>query len=132
MKRSELVRQSIDFATDIRALAKELRERHDYDTASQIGRSGSSVCANIHEAQFAESNADFIHKLSIALKEANETVCWIKLLRNSSDIDEDTYSRLSTNCNSLIRMLYSAVKTTRMKDGGYPGKLVDDKNKIYY
>ena len=70
----------MDFAVAVINLVKQLRQQQEYIVSSQLGRSGTSVGANIHEAQFAQSKADFITKLQISLKEANESRYWLALL----------------------------------------------------
>ena len=79
---------STDFAVDIINLVKQLKDRHESIIANQIGRSGTSIGANIREAQYAHSKADFISKLQIALKEANETGYWLELLLRTDYICE--------------------------------------------
>ena len=73
----------MDFAVEILALVKELKAQRETIVANQIGRSGTSIGANIREAQYAQGKADFISKLQIALKEANETGYWLELLHRS-------------------------------------------------
>ena len=80
MKQDALSSQSMDFAVAVINLVKQLRQQQEYIVSSQLGRSGTSVGANIHEAQFAQSKADFITKLQISLKEANESRYWLALL----------------------------------------------------
>ena len=80
MSESKLRTQSMDFAVAIINLVKELREKRETIISNQIGRSGTSIGANIREAQYAHGKADFIAKLQIALKEANETGYWLELL----------------------------------------------------
>lgn len=73
MRNNQLSAQSMDFAVSIIQLVKELKSKHESIISNQIGRSGTSIGANIREAQYAHGKADFIAKLQIALKEANET-----------------------------------------------------------
>ena len=80
MRNDELSNQSMDFAVSIIDLVKELKTKHESIISNQIGRSGTSIGSNIREAQYAHSKADFIAKLQIALKEANETDYWLELL----------------------------------------------------
>lgn len=80
MRDDKLTTQSIDFAVAIIDLVKQLKSQHESIISNQIGRSGTSIGANIHEAQYAHSKADFISKLQIALKESNETSYWLELL----------------------------------------------------
>jgi four helix bundle protein len=91
-------------------LAQEFRE---YVLARQVLRSGTAIGALIREAEFGQSRADFSNKMSIALKEANETKYWLDLLKDTSYIDAATHVDLGSTCNELIRMLVATVKTTR-------------------
>ena len=79
-RRNEIVERSKDFAVRIVKLSQYLEEQRVYAFANQIIRSGTSIGANIHEAQCSESKKDFVHKMHIALKEARETEYWIDLL----------------------------------------------------
>ena len=79
-KQNKLVDLSVDFAVQILNLVKFLKIQHETIISNQIGRAGTSIGANIHEAQYAHGKADFISKLQIALKEANETSYWLLLL----------------------------------------------------
>ncbi len=119
MSHSELLNRSYDFVIDITNLAGVLKERNEYLISTEICRSGIDVGVNIYQAQHAESIEDFSHYLSVALQKANVTDYWLKLLLNSGDIDEVTYKRINKNCSDIMRMLISAVKTTRKKMGRY-------------
>lgn len=76
-------------------------------------RSGTAIGALIREAEHGESKADFIHKLSIALKEANETEYWLMLLHDSDYIDDNSFSSIIDDCQELIKMLISIIKTSK-------------------
>ena len=78
-------------------------------------RSGTSIGANITEGNQAQSTADFIHKLSISLKEAFETEYWLCLLRDSEYITEKQFESLITDCNELQKMLTASIKTSKSK-----------------
>ena len=80
MAGSKLKEPSIEFSIDIINLVGELKRRHESIISNQIGRSGTSIGANVHEAQYAQGKKDFISKLEIALKEASETGYWLELL----------------------------------------------------
>ena len=80
MKENKLADISMDFSVQIINLVKYLKSKHESIISNQIGRSGTSIGANIHEAQYAHSKADFVAKLQIALKEANETGYWLNCL----------------------------------------------------
>ena len=113
MSESKLRTQSMDFAVAIINLVKSLKEKRESIISNQIGRSGTSVGANIREAQYAHSKADFISKLQIALKEANETGYWLELLYKTNYISENEYSRLDSACTSIRVMLVSSIKTAK-------------------
>ena len=113
MKENKLMELSMDFSVDIINLVKHLKSRHESVISNQIGRSGTSIGANIHEAQYAQGKKDFISKLEIALKEASETGYWIELLYRTKYIDEPTFKSLSSKCSSLRVMLISSCKTAK-------------------
>lgn len=104
---------SMNFAISILGLVKFLKENKEHIVSNQIGRSGTSIGANIHEAQYAHSRADFISKLQIALKEANETGYWLELLFKTNYISESQYKELNSACASLRAMLVSSINTAR-------------------
>ena len=97
MKDNKLVELSMDFSVEIIELVKFLRVRRENIISNQIGRSGTSIGANIREAQYAQGRKDFVSKLEIALKEANETGYWLELLFKTKYIDEQTYKNFQTN-----------------------------------
>ena len=115
MSDSKLRTLSVDFAVSIIELVKTLKEKRESIISNQIGRSGTSIGANIHEAQYAHSKADFAAKLQIALKEANETGYWLELLYKTDYIDEAKYKSLSSACSSIRVMLISSIKTVKNK-----------------
>ena len=115
MSDSKLRSQSTDFAIQIINLVKSLKEKRESIISNQIGRSGTSIGANIREAQYAHGKADFIAKLQIALKEANETGYWLELLYKTNYIDEATYKNLDSACTSIRVMLISSVNTVKSK-----------------
>ena len=108
--------KSFDFAIRIVNLSKYLVSyRKEYILSKQIMRSGTSIGALVREAQHAESNADFIHKLSIALKEANETDYWLLLLNKTEYIDDKIYNSLNENIQELLKLLVSIIKSSKNK-----------------
>ena len=115
MRNDELTRQSMDFAVSIIDLVKELKGKHETVISNQIGRSGTSIGANIREAQYAHGKADFIAKLQIALKEANETGYWLELLYRTGYLSETEFKTLDSACTSIRVMLISSVKTAKDK-----------------
>ena len=113
MKQDALSSQSMDFAVKVIELAKLLRQKQEYIVSSQLGRSGTSIGANIREAQFAQSKSDFIFKLQIALKEANESRYWLELLERTGYLDTRQYQSLDEACASLVSMLVASIKTIK-------------------
>ena len=105
MREDKLSVQSMDFAVQIINLVKELKSKKESIISNQIGRSGTSIGANIREAQYAHGTADFIAKLQIALKESNETDYWLELLFKTNYIDEVTYKYLGSMCTNIRVML---------------------------
>ena len=82
---------------------------------NQLLRSGTSIGANIHEAQYAQGAKDFISKFEIALKEAYETEYWLELLFETGYMDERTYKPIQNDCGAIRRMLISSIKTMKEK-----------------
>ena len=113
MKDNKLAELSMDFSVDILNLVKFLKSNHESIISNQIGRSGTSIGANIYEAQYAQGKKDFISKLEIALKEASETGYWLELLYKTNYIDEQSYKLLSSKCTSLRVMLITSCRTAK-------------------
>ncbi len=113
MRNDKLSVQSMDFSVSIINLVKYLKENREHIISNQIGRSGTSIGANIREAQYAHGKADFIAKLQIALKEANETGYWIELLFKTNYINENQYKELESACKSLRAMLVASINTVK-------------------
>ena len=113
MPRSKLRELSMDFSVQIINLVNLLREKHEFIISSQIGRSATSIGANIYEANYAQGVNDFISKLEIALKEASETGYWLELLYRTENIDEQTYQALSRQCTTIRVMLISSCKKAK-------------------
>ena len=113
VKENKLAELSMEFSVDIINLVKFLKANHESIIANQIGRSGTSIGANIHEAQYAQGKKDFISKFEIALKEASETGYWLELLHKTEYIDDQMYKALSSKCASLRVMLISSCKTAK-------------------
>ena len=103
----------MDFAVDIINLVKELKSKRESIISNQIGRSGTSIGANIREAQYAHGKADFVSKLQIALKEASETGYWLELLYRTGYISQSQYPELDQACTGL-RVMLIAWLATRM------------------
>ena len=117
MPESKLRAKSMEFAVRILDLVKDLKARHETIVSNQIGRSGTSIGANIFEANYAQGKKDFISKLEIALKEANETGYWLELLYQTQYIDDVTYQELSAQCKTIRAMLVASCKTAKGGDG---------------
>lgn len=113
LKENKLAEISMEFSIDIINLIKHLKTKHESIISNQIGRSGTSIGANIYEAQYAQSKKDFISKLEIALKEASETGYWLELLYNTNYIDNEQYKLLSSKCTSLRVMLVASCRTAK-------------------
>ena len=90
-------------------------EKREYVLSKQILRSGTSIGANIREALDGQSPADFIAKMSIALKEASETEYWLELLHETGYLSKEEYTSIHCDCAEVARMLTSIVKTSRTK-----------------
>ena len=114
MTKSEILDKCIAFSVKINKLRKYLREKqHEYNNSDQIQRSGTSIGANYSEACDAESKADFIHKLGIAQKEANETIYWLKVLYGSELITQTQYDELINDVSELYRIITACIKTAK-------------------
>ncbi len=106
--------KSFAFALRIVKLYRHLKEeQREYVLSKQVLRSGTAIGALVRESQQAESKADFIHKLAIALKEANETEYWIELLFHSQYIESNSYQSIHTDLKELLKLLTSIIKTTK-------------------
>ena len=110
---SPLKLKSYAFALRIVKASKYLTESKEFILSKQLLRSGTAVGALIREAEFAQSPADFISKMSIALKEANETSYWLSILKDIQYIEEPIYLSMTKDCSELIKMLVSSVKTAK-------------------
>ena len=113
MKENKLADISMNFSVQIISVVKELKSKHESVISNQIGRSGTSIGANIYEANYAQSKKDFVSKLEIALKETNETGYWLDLLFRTNYIDESTYKTLNDQCTSIRIMLVASCRTAK-------------------
>ena len=114
MSNSVMRDKAKDFAKNIVFLCRNMKAEHKETVLiNQLLRSGTSIGANIHEAQYAQGTKDFISKFEIALKEASETGYWLELLYRTKYIDEQTFKSLSSKCTSLRVMLIASCKTTK-------------------
>ena len=89
------------------------RQQSEFVLSRQMLRSGTSIGAMMREAKYAQSRADFVGKVSIALKEANETLYWIELLHDSEYIDDNTFESIHNEADEITSILASIVKTTK-------------------
>ena len=116
MSNSVLRDKSKDFAKKIVFLCRNIKGEHrEAVLVNQLLRSGTSIGANIHEAQYAQGTKDFISKLEIAQKECYETEYWLELLFETGCIAEDVYRPIQNDCGSIRRMLISSLKTIKSK-----------------
>jgi four helix bundle protein len=114
MKDHPLKDKSYRFAIRIVKLSQFLQQdKKEFVLSKQVLRSGTAVGALIREAEFGQSKADFTNKMSISLKEANETEYWLSLLRDTDYISENQFVSLHADCKELIAMLVSTVKTSK-------------------
>jgi four helix bundle protein len=117
MSKSVLCDKSYSFAVRIVKMSKHLsNEKNEHILCKQVLRSGTSIGALVREAGQAESNADFVHKLSIALKESHETAYWISLLKDTNYINERMFNSIIIDCEELIKLLTSSIKTAKLKN----------------
>ena len=102
---------SIELTVEITLICDNIKGRSVF--VNQLLRSCSSIGANSYEAKYAQSNADFIHKLEIALKECYETEYWLELLFETDCLAEESYKSLQNDCGAIRRMLISSLKTVK-------------------
>jgi four helix bundle protein len=112
-KDSPLHTKSLSFAVDIVKMVKQNNDWRVNSLFQQILRSGTSIHANVRESEFAHSSADFISKLTISLKEANETKGWLEVLYESDCIDETSFDSLYPRCKELTAILVASIKTSK-------------------
>ncbi|MCL5244990.1 four helix bundle protein [Cellulophaga sp. 20_2_10] len=116
MAESILKEKSYAFAILIVKLSQVLvAEKKEYILSKQLLRSGTAVGALIREAEFAQSKPDFIHKMSISLKEANESLYWIDLLKDTGYMSKQEYNTHYNLNKELVAMLVSSIKTTKSR-----------------
>ncbi len=114
MKQNEVRHCSLAFAKRIVFASRYLREeKHEYVLSKQLLRSGTSIGANIAEAQYAISRKDFLNKMYIALKECAETLYWLELLASCEYLSAGEYDSLYSDCEGIRKLLSSITKTTR-------------------
>ena len=111
-----IVNKTFDFALEAIDFSEKLRSLHKYEMASQLFRSGTSIGANVWEAQNAESNADFIHKFKIAAKEADETNYWLRLCKASPHYP-DPKPEYFSNLQSITRIISKIISSSKKSRG---------------
>lgn len=116
MRKNVVKDKSFDFALIVVNTYKMLvNKEREFILSKQFLRSGTAIGALIREAEQAESKADFIHKLSISLKEANETHYWVDLLHQSAYLNDELHLKLISQSHELIKLLTAIIKTTKTK-----------------
>ena len=113
MKDNPLVTLSKKFAVDIIEFCSSANNSKYYVMYNQILKSGTSIGANIHEANYAASKADFVNKFQIALKECYETDYWLSLFHDANIIEESVYDDLFSQCSKIRRLLISSINTSK-------------------
>ena len=109
--KNKLREETIEFAISVSDICENIKGCSVY--VNQLIRSSSSIGANIHEAKYAQSRADFIHKMEIALKESSETEYWLELLFRKHKISENDYKALKNQCGIIRRKLIASVTTAK-------------------
>ena len=116
MADSILRNKSREFAKQIVILCRDIKQNsRESVLTNQLLRSGTSIGANIYEAQYAQGTKDFISKFEISLKEVYETEYWLELLLETGYINEQTYKPIQNDCGAIRRMLISSIKTIKEK-----------------
>ena len=113
MKEDKLGYLSMELSVDILNLCKKLKSQKETVISNQIGRSATSICANIAESKYAHGRADFIAKLQIALKEASETGKWLEMLYKTEYIDTAQYKKLDRLCSTIRVLLIKSINTAK-------------------
>ena len=114
--KTDINQLSYDFAKRIVHLYRFLTEKapvHEYNICNQLERAATSIGANVRESKYAQSRSDFLTKMTIALKEANESIYWLSLLRDGDYISNEQAESILNDASSIKRVLASIVKTTR-------------------
>ncbi len=114
MENKTIKELSIEVTVDMTNMCDRIKGRSVF--TNQLLRSCSSIGANAHEAKYAQSRADFIHKMEIALKECYETEYWLEVLFNVNSIDETTYKTMQSKCGTIRRKLIASITTVKNKE----------------
>ena len=115
-RQEEIQEKCIAFAVRIDKLRRDLNKQREYNKADQVDRCASSIGANYSEAVHAESEPDYIHKLGIAQKEANETIYWLKVIYRCGYIDDQLYGSLVADAEELIRIVTAIIVSLKKKN----------------
>ena len=111
---SPLTKKSYLFGVRIVKMVKYIKcTPKEYGMLNQVFRSGTAIGALVSEAAYAQSQADFINKLSVALKECNETLYWLNILKDTEYLNEKEYESMNTDCREVLALLISSIKTTK-------------------
>ena len=111
---SPLTKKSYLFGVRIVKMVKYIRcTPKEYGMLNQVFRSGTAIGALVSEAAYAQSSADFINKLSVALKECNETLYWLNILKDTEYLQEKEYESMNADCREVLALLISSIKTTK-------------------
>ncbi|ASE61230.1 four helix bundle protein [Chryseobacterium indologenes] len=117
MKENIILNKSYSFALEIikvyQYLSSDKSDKKEFILSKQLLRSGTAIGALIREAEHAQSTKDFLHKMNISLKEANETLYWLQLLKDSGILDISIYHSIFPKSEELVRLLVSIVKTLK-------------------
>ena len=113
MERKTIKELAVELTVEITMICDNIKGRSVF--ANQLLRSCSSIGANAHEAKYAQSEADFVNKMEIALKECYETEYWLELLFETDSIEEEKYKKMQNECGAIRRMLISSLKTVKSK-----------------
>jgi len=111
---SPLTKKSYLFGVRIVKMVKYIKcTPKEYGMLNQVFRSGTAIGALVSEAAYAQSSADFINKLSVALKECNETLYWLNILKDTEYLQEKEYESMNADCREVLALLISSIKTTK-------------------
>lgn len=114
MNKNIIFIKSYEFALKIVKLNKKLTsEKKEFVLSKQLLRSGTAIAALVRESKFAQSKLDFINKMSIGLKESNETLYWLELLHDSEYIENEDFEIIHSDCNELVSIMVSIIKSTK-------------------